>query len=197
MTLKTSEDMRVARIPVDQQQTSFEQNRQFRLFFEFSGEWSATLPALPTGQQLVLKFTSPNALNVFARRPELWQGGLKYLVFADNASVTFTGTLAPLERIANVNGNLTDSELPAHPVTGVTVEWAMGTGIFSSTDWARNGTVVKTDGNQNRNTNNYGPSDERGGVAAGQTFWLVMDSIAQGDTQGLLTIMYEERFDDE
>ena len=183
-----------ARLPVDPQQTSFEDNRQFRLFFEFSDLPGSTLAPIPTGQQLVLKFTSVNALNIFARRPELFQGGIAYRVYPDSAQVTFTGTLAPLNRITTVNGNLGDSGLPAHPTSQVSVEWAIGTGIFSTTDWARNGTVVKTDGNVNRNTNNYSPNDERSGVAAGQTFWLVMDSLTVGDTEGFLTILYEELF---
>jgi len=183
------------RVKVDPQQTSFEENRQFRLFFEFGDLWSASVPTLPAGQQLVLKFNSVNALNVFVRRPELYQGGFAYRVFPDiPANVTFTGTLAPLERITPVNGNLTDSGLPYHPATQVGVEWAIGTDIFRSTDWPRNGTIVKTDGNVNRNTNNYSPNDERSGVAAGQTFWLAMDSITQGDTKGMLTVMYEELF---
>lgn len=192
--LLTSDKQGTRRFAVDQQQTSFEENRQFRLFFEASGAFSASVPALPTGQQLVLKFNSLNAINVFVRRPEVWQGGIKYLVFPDNEQITFTGTLAPLSRITPVNGNLADSRLPAHPTTGVSIEWAMGTGIFTSTDWPRNGTVVKTDGNSNRSTNNYSPSDERSGVGANQSFWLVMNSLAQGDSLFLLTIMYEEVF---
>lgn len=192
--MATSSNIGTRRLAVDSQQTSFEENRQFRLFFEFGDIWSATLPSIPTGQQLVLKFTSLNALNVFVRRPELHEGGFAYRVFRDNAQVTFTGTLAPLDRITPVNGNLQDTGLPAHPVTGVTTEWAIGAGIFRSTDWPRNGTVVKTDGNVNRNTNNYSPNDERSGVAANGAFWLVMDSISQGSTKGMLTIMYEEIF---
>lgn len=193
-SLLTSLRDRTWRLAVDSQQTSFEENRQFRLFFEFGDMWSATLAAIPTGQQLVLKFTSINALNVFVRRPELYQGGFVYHVFPDDGQVAFNGTLAPLDRITTVNGHLEDSGLPVHPSTGVSVEWAIGTDIFRSTNWPKNGTVVKTDGNVNRNTNNYSPNDERSGVAAGQTFWLVMDSIAQGDTEGMLTVMYEEIF---
>jgi len=191
----TSNRGQTARLPVDPQQTSFEENRQFRLFFEFGDIWSASVPALPTGQQLVLKFTSVNALNIFVRRPELHQGGFAYRVFPGiDENITFTGSLAPLDRITTVNGNLTESGLPSHPATQVGVEWAIGTDIFRSTDWPRNGTIVKTDGNVNRNTNNYSPNDERSGVAAGQTFWLAMDSITQGDTKGMLTVMYEELF---
>jgi hypothetical protein len=192
--LLTSTKQGTRRLAVDSQQTSFEENRQFRLFFEFSDIWSATLSSIPAGQQLALKFTSLNAVNIFTRRPELYLGGIAYRVFRDNELVTFTGTLAPLDRITTVNGNLADSGLAAPLVTGVTVQWAIGNDIFRSTDWPRNGTLVKTDGNVNQSSSNFGPEAERAGVAAGAAFWLVLDSLSTGDTRGMLTIAYEEIF---
>jgi hypothetical protein len=192
--LLTSTKQGTRRLAVDSQQTSFEENRQFRLFFEFSDIWSATLASIPSGQQLALKFTSINAVNIFTRRPELYLGGVAYRVFRDNELVTFTGTLAPLDRITTVNGNLADSGLTAPLVTGVTVQWAIGNDIFRSTDWPRNGTIVKTDGNVNQSSSNFGPEAERAGVAAGASFWLVLDSLSVGDTKGMLTVAYEEIF---
>lgn len=185
--LLTSDNKGIRRLAVDSQQTSFEGNTQFRLFYEIDN--------VATTDQIVFKFSSVNGVNIIRRSLELYTGGLKYRVYPDTENVTFTGTLSPVDTVTWVNGNLSDSGLPSLPATGVTIESDIGSSIFSTTDWPRNGTVVVTDGNAQRATNNYAPNDEKGGVAPNQSFWLVLDHVGSNNTaNGFLTIMWEELF---
>jgi hypothetical protein len=195
--LTMPDNCHVSRLKVDSQQTSFEANEQFRFHITFSDLWGSDLPALPAanGTQLVLKFSSTNAVNIILRTPEVYLGGFVYRVWADTENVTFDdGLLAPLDNVFNINGNLTDSRLESHPASGVSVQYAVGTDIFRSTDKSPNGTIAVTDGNKNVSTNEYSPNDVKSGVSPGASFYLVFDTVTNQKTEGMFTIAYEEIF---
>jgi hypothetical protein len=195
--LTAPDNCRVSRLRVDSQQTSFEANEQFRFHITFSDLWGSDLPALASasGTQLVLKFSATNAVNIIMRTPEVYLGGFVYRVWADTENVTFDDDLlAPMDNVFNVNGNLTDSRLETHPVSGVSVQYATGTDIFRSADKSPNGTIAVTDGNKNVSTNEYSPNDVKSGVVAGRSFYLVFDTITNQKTGGMFTIAYEEIF---
>ena len=193
--LLTSSKVGLRRIAVDSQQTSFESNNQFRFHILFSALWGSDLPPIPSSEQLVLKFTTLNPVNILTRTPEVYIGGFVYRVFADDENVTFTGTLSDIsDNIFSINGNLIDSGLEAHPESAVSIEYAIGSDIFRSTSKSPNGTVALSDGNSNKSTNTYSPNDLRAGVKGNQTFWLVFDTLANHSVSGMFTISYEERF---
>lgn len=183
----TSDFLKVARIPVDPQQTSFEENTQYRFFDE--------LVSVPNTSQIVYKFTSTNAVNVFLRSINIWQGGRKYLVYPADGNETFTGTFTDVSaQIYPTNGN-PHAGIDEIPESGVTIEKAVGAGIFSTTSKPRNGTAVITDGNNNRAASAYTANGDRGGVAEGAAFYLVFDHIGSNSaTSGLFLIAWEELF---
>lgn len=177
----------IARTPVENRPTSFDDNRQFRFF--------DVLTAVPHTSELVYKFTATNPVVILLRELDLYQGGRLYLVHGTDG-VTFNDAL--LEDVSNqifrVNGDLSKSGRSVHPTTGVTVEKAtVAAGTFVYTNPPPNGTIVLTDGNANRATSAYGPSDQLAGVYAGQSFYLVFNHIgANNATGGIFQLQYEE-----
>lgn len=186
-----------SRLRTDQQQTSFEENAQFRFFDDLSDqtEYGGTNESIPANQVLVYKFTASNPVNIQSRILNLVQGGRKYLVFPADGNETITGgTFEDVsDQIFPVNGNLREG-LAAHPATGVTVEKRRATS-FTTTSKARTGTSSKTDGNANRASSTYSPDGQRAGVAGSQSFYLVLfDVDGTNATEMLFTVAYEERF---
>ena len=176
------------RLSVDPEQAGYRENRQFRFF--------DTIDSVASTDQLVYKFTSANNIDITARVIELWSGGRSYYVYPDiPENITFTGSLASAPYVWSVNGILRDG-LEAHPSSGVTVQKATGAGIFSSSDFPRNGTGVLASTGANRVSSTYSQSGERAGVGAGVSFWLVFDHLSEAgssDTKGNFRIQWEER----
>ena len=177
------------RLGIDQEAVSYSENREFRFFDRIVN--------VANTDQLVYKFTTTVDLNVTARVIELWSGGREYLVYPGiPENVTFTGTLTSIPKVFPVNGILRDG-LSSHPASGVTVERAIGAGIFSSTDDARNGTgVVTVTSGANRSSSTYSLSGEKAGVSGGVSFWLVFNHLSQSGnnaTNGLFRLQWEER----
>lgn len=185
----TSSDYGNERVRVDAQQTSFEDNEQFRFFDR--------IVDVPYTSQVVYKITvGANPINLFKRRINLWEGGREYLVYADDGNVTFTGTLADSGVITPLNTNLSVG-LPSHKNTQASAQRADGASIFSSTSEPVSGTAALTDGNANRASTQYSNDDERLGVAAGTVIWAVFEHIgANNDTNGHYELAWEERFAD-
>ena len=177
------------RLAVDSQQTSFEENEQFRFFDR--------LVEVANANQVVYKVTVGNPVNVFRRAVNLWEGGREYLVFPDSANVTFTGSLTDVtSEIGEVNSNLREG-LASHPVSTMQVQKAVGAGIFSSTDKPILGTGVLTDGNANRATNSYEDNGARAGIARNAVLWITLNPIGSvSSTNGQVELVYEERFND-
>lgn len=174
------------RLQVDQEQASFQNNEQFRLFDRYV--------SVPNTSQIVYYFETTNPLFVLFRKLDLYQGGREYLVYP-TTGVTFTGTLGSPLPLANVNGHLRLDRL-VHPTSGVTVRKAVGAGIFNAGSvLPPNGTVCLTDGNANRASATYAPNDQKSGVAAGQSFYLVLEHIGSNNaTSGQFSLMWEELF---
>ena len=189
MTLKTTEDMRVARIPVDSQQTSFEANNQFRFFDDLE-------LAAVADQQIVYKVTSVNPFILFNRTVSFWQGGATYRIYADDGSHTFTGTLADSGWIGPVNGDLTVSEWPTHPMTTIALQKAEGVGIFVPGSAPRTGTSVRAGTNAQQSSGALGLDSVRLGFPASFSAWIVMTAL-DGVNQtsfGEYELYFEERF---
>lgn len=188
--IATSRDKRVARVRTDNQPTSFEANEQFRIFHRMIG--------VPSNQQIVFKFSVTNPVNIQDRKINLWSGGREYLVVPDDGSY---GAVDPLlttpVQVRTVNNNLSDSGLPSHPVSGVTVSYGTGANLFTiaDTDQFPNGDAVLTDATGNKGNSNLLESANLSGVGENQAFYLVFLNLNGNDpTSGHFLVQWEERF---
>lgn len=180
-----------ARLRTDNQQTSFEQNAQFRFFDDCSGA-----NEIDNSDTLIYRFSATNPVNIQSRVINGWEGGRKYLVYPSDGNETIAGgTWADVsDRIFEINGNLQDSGLDAHPTSGVTISKRVATS-FTSTSLPRTGTAYRSDSSASRSVDSYSPDAERAGVAANAEFYLVFFDIAQNDpSQFLFSVSWEEIF---
>lgn len=186
----TNKRPRTSRLPVDNQPTSFEDNSQFKLFHR--------LIEIPSNEQVVFKFSSANPVNIMERKINLWQGGREYLVIPDQGQYSSVDPLLSVIPSTNVNGNLLDRNITEHPATGVTIQYGLLTGadqiVIDPTDQFPNGDAVQTGGNVNRANSVLLTSPNKSGVAAGQAFYLVFNSINNSATSGHFYLQWEERF---
>ncbi len=186
--LLTDDREGIRRIAVDSQQSSFEGNAQFRYFDEFDG--------ISNANQIVYKIATTYAVIVQEGVLSLWSGGRKYRVYVFDNGETFTGTLSDSGSITALNRILHET-FDTHPETGVTIQRAVGSGIFTpGTNTPYTGQSVLTDGNNNRASSTYAPEGLRSGIAAGSIVWVVLDGIGSGnnDTYGEYELSWEERF---
>ncbi len=184
--LFTSDELGTRRLAVDSQQTSYEENAQFRYFDRIS--------AVPNGSQIVYKFTTANPLNVLQRYFELSSGGRQLLVYPHTENIVFTGTLVDSGRITPINSNLSPNNA-THPVTGFTAQRAVGSGIFSTTDLPIDGVSVVSDSQGNASSSSFSADGLRTGVPSGTVSYFVLNSIANNDAaSGALRFVYEELF---
>lgn len=190
--LETTDNPKTARIPVDPQQTSLEQNLQFKFFDDCTGS-----DAIPSGSILIYRFTSVYAAKLQLRLLNGILGGRKYIVYPSIGSESITGGTwedVSADKISPINNDLSVSELPTHPVSDVTIEKRIAT-AFSTTAPKRTGTAYKTDGAVNRSSSSYTASGNASGIAAGDSFLLVFYDIAGGATASefLFQLEWEKR----
>lgn len=190
--IATSRDKRVARIPVDSQQTSFEANWQFKFFDDVSGA-----DALADTDILIYRFTSANPIKLQLRLINGWQGGRKYIVYPNFGATITGGSFVDVtaDKVSPINNDLSVSGLPSHPVSGVTVEKRIAT-AFSTTAPKRTGTayLIPT-GGSSRPSSSYTASGNASGVAAGNEFLLVFTNInGTDDSEFMFQLEWEERF---
>ena len=189
MQIMTTDQVATARLPVDAQQTSFEENHQFRFFDELE------IPATE-GYQLVYKVTSVNPFVLFNRTVSFWQGGATYRIYADDGSHTFTGTLADTGWIGPVNGDLSESGLQTHPETTIALQMAEGAGIFVPGSAPRTGTSVRAGTNAQQSSGALGLDAVRLGFPANFSAWIVMGHLSgvNQDSFGEYELYFEERY---
>ena len=182
--LVTDVGKKTARLKTDAQPTSYEANEQFKIFHR--------ILAVPHTSQIVMKFTSINAVNIMVRSINIWKGGREYLVYGEDGSHTVTGSFSPITT-RQVNSNVSGGG--THPVSGVTVEIATGAGVFTAGSLPSNGDLVMTDSNANRANGQAHADSNKSGIAAGSVFYLVFNHIGQNSvTNGQFYLQWEERF---
>lgn len=193
MALTAGKDDRTQRLRTDNQPTSYEENYEFKIFRRFIN--------VPTTDQMVFKFTAGIDCNIMERKINIWAGGREYLVIPDTGQYPALDAQLSVVTVTNVNGILTDSGLPVHPTSQVTVLYGTGAGLigdvnstFGSESQYPNGDAVQTDGNANRANNSLLSTPNRSGVAAGQAFYLFFRNISQSTaTSGHFYLQWEER----
>lgn len=198
-SLITSTNKGVGRFAVDAQPTSFEDNTEFRFFEDLSLQEyrNPTVDnSIPANKVLVYKFTTTDPVNILLRTLNVWTGGRKYLVFPVDGNETITGgSFEDVSDLIFTNNNNLRAGLSTHPVNNVTVEKRIADSFVTTSD-ARTGTATKTDGNNNRAISSYQPDGNKSGVAATQSFYLVMFNLDSGSdpTSMLFTVGFEIRY---
>ncbi|MGB2063673.1 MAG: hypothetical protein ACPHUL_00870 [Marinomonas gallaica] len=190
MAIKTSENANTMRLRVDSQQTSFEENRQFKFYDDCTGA-----DAIPTANILIYRFTSTYPLKLQLRLINGIAGARKYTVYPTGGETITGGSFADVtaEKVSPVNNDLSVSGLSSHPVSGVTIEKRIATS-FVTTAPKRTGTAYKADTNNNRATSSYTASGNASGVAAGNSFYLVFEDMNGADpSEFLFQLEWEER----
>lgn len=189
MQIMTTDYVATARLPVDAQQTSFEENHQFRFFDELE------IPSTE-GYQLVYKVTATNPFVLFNRTISFWQGGATYRIYAVDGSHTFTGTLADTGWIGPVNGDLSESGLPEHPTTTIALQMDEGVGIFVPGSAPRTGTSVRAGTNAQQSSGALGSDSVRLGFPSDFSAWIVMEHLSgiNQTSHGEYELYFEERY---
>lgn len=190
--IATSRNSKTARIPTDDQPTSYEENKQFKIFHRMIG--------VATTGQAVFKFTATPAVNILERNITAWGGGREYLVIPDAGQYPAVDALLTTPvTVRTVNGNLEDSGLPVHPTSGVTVNYGVLTGgnqiPIANTDQFPNGDVIAVDegGFFSVSNSQISGSVNKSGIAAGQAFYLVFRNISSDAFEGQFFLQWEER----
>lgn len=190
--IATGRNPKTARIPTDDQPTSYEENKQFKIFHRMIG--------VATTGQAVFKFETVPPLNIIERNITAWAGGREYLVIPDTGQYPAVDALLTTSvQVRNVNGNLEDSGEPVHPTSGVTVNYGVLTGAnqiaIADTDQFPNGDVIAVDegGFFSVTNSQISNSVNKSGVAAGQAFYLVFRNISADAFSGQFFLQWEER----
>lgn len=179
----TSTNSNIARVPVDPQQTSFNENKQYRYF----DRWDD----ISESDQIVYLATIDNPLNLTGRDVRIHIGGREYLSYANDGTHTFTGTLEDSGRVSPANNNV--SAGGAHPAHTAVIQRAVGSGIFIEGSAPLTGDITVSSGNVNQASGAYSPDDDKIGAPGGVSFFLVFNHIGSNTpTYGNLLLNWEE-----
>jgi len=177
----TTDSADTVRLKVDSQQVSFEEGRQFKYFDE--------LDAISSTNQIVYKITTgDNPVNIIWRQLSVRSGGREYLIYpASDGDHTFTGTLADSGRISRVAAQYGADN------ANVTIQRAVGAGIFVAGSNPTIGTMSVADTNVNRATPVFSPDELRAGINANSEVYVVLNHIGSNDdTIGQYALYWEE-----
>jgi hypothetical protein len=179
------------RVKTDPQPTSFEENRQFKIFHRFNN--------VAGNEQIVYWFNNSVPVNIKERTIRLKEGKREYLVIPDPQDGTYDSVLAQLSAdetpVRTVNSNLEDSGLASHPTSDVTVLHGVGTNLFTIADDDQfpNGDLVGVGAQGNNALNpNSGVDSNLSGVAANSAFFLVQIPYENEVTSGQFFLLWEE-----
>lgn len=192
MSLLTGVFDRTNRLAVDSQQTSFEENRQFKFYDDCTNT-----DGIASGNILIYKFSSANALKIQLRLINGIAGARKYTVYPFTGTETIMGgtfTDVKATKLSPINNDLSVSGLAVHPTSGVTVEKRLAT-AFSTTAPKRTGTAYIASSTGNTSVSSYTASGNASGVGAGNSFLLVFENINGNDlSEFLFQLEWEEAF---
>lgn len=187
--LLTSDRIGVRRVKVDSQQQSLEALTQF--------QYIDRIVDVPFSNQIVYYVQLTNPLYLFKRVLDLLTGGREYLAYPDTGTHTFTGTLADSGYIGPVS-TIPNPDVPVVPVTGVTIQRAVGVDIFTpdpAVSFTAMGLSVSA-GNVNQSVNNYVADSDVIGIRGGVAFWLIMNPVGGNNpVRGQFTLKWEEVFE--
>lgn len=190
----TSSIANVRRLSVDSQQTSFEENTQFRYVDEYS--------SVVNDSDIIYLVTTTAPINLFERTLSLYEGGRSYKVYLyTDGEDTITGDSDTEQRSITPMNYLLRDGLTTHPTSNMTITRYTGATFTPSTDndWL-DVTNVLTDGNANRATDSFNSDNLRFGSGDASSdsplsFVLVLTGIGSSSsvTNGFLRLVWEER----
>lgn len=181
-----------SRVKTDDQPTSYEENKQFKIFHRFNN--------IAGNEQIVYWFNNTVPVNIKERTIRLKNGKREYLVIPDPQDGTYDAVLAQLSAtetpVRIVNSNLVDSGLTSHPASDVTVLHGVGANLFTVADDEQfpNGDLVGVGAQGNNALNpNSGVDSNLSGVEANSAFFLVQIPYENEVTSGQFFLLWEER----
>lgn len=178
MTGSTQDD---ARVKVDSQQTSFEEGKQFRFFDRLTAD-----DAITSTQQVVYYISTVNAINLFSRVLTVHEGGREYLVYLDDGSHTFTGTLADSGVISSIRPSVGLS-------SSVSIQRAAGASVFTAGNDPVDGTMAVADTNAARAVPVLSADSLKIEIPAGGGAYVVLNHLGSNDDLvGQLFYAWEE-----
>ncbi len=184
---QTKNDGELGRLQVDSQQTSFEDNAQFKIVYYMDGSTNAD-----DAVDIIIKVeVGANAINLINKTLQTWTGGRAFYVYT-SGTASFTDSSTPTPSPINRN--------PTNKVNGVRnsdVTITMGYGTFTSDDENRTGTpLIALSGTGSSRGTAFNPNEEKQGVESGLTFYYVGKDISSNstDTEGAYSFSWEELF---
>lgn len=157
------------RLRVDQAQTSFYENREFRAYHEFN---------VSAGQSIWLRWVFPTDVLIHGRDITLTGGQLRYALYSNTGTPAGTWTPKTMIRVNN---------LATAPVYVGSATLAYGGTLSGATELDCMVAVVGTGGNGSTAT--VGISE--GGLAAG-TYYVEIRSVGAQACTGVYRVNYEE-----
>lgn len=164
------------RLRVDQAQTGFFEGREFRAFAELD---------IPSGQSLVLRFTSLVDFILFAQNLSVDQGAIRLSAITGGTS---SGTWTALPVIGKNRMSSRRKYAGGYYQSQVTIESG---GTVTGGTVVEVVRVVAANSTAQRSTVGGGVADERG-LPAG-VYHLKLESIGNGAAKGVYSLFWEER----
>lgn len=190
--LLTGSKIGTRRLATDSSPAAFSENREFKFYDDRTGAENVADTEI-----LIYRFTTTYPLILQLRLINGVAGSRKYTVYPDNGGETIVGGSwldVTATKLSPINNDLSKSGLSVHPTSGVTVEERIATS-FTTTAPKRTGTIYKADGNANRSTESYNAGSNASGVAAGQSFLLVLEDLyTTDDSEFLFQLEWQEDF---
>lgn len=174
LDLFTSDNTGTRRMRVDIAQTGFFEGREFRSFYEFS---------IPSGQSVVLKFTSPVDFILFQQNLDV-----------DASSVKFTAEIGGTEggSFATPLPVIGKNRMASRPAPHYAPKVAITTGgTYTGGTVVEVVRVVSSGATAQQATVGAQISDERG-LPAG-SYYLRLTNIGNGTATGVYSLIWEER----
>lgn len=174
--LSTAPNEPTARIRVDQAQTGFFEGREFRTFAELD---------IPSGQSLVLRFTSLVDFILFAQNLSVDQGAIRLSAITGGAS---GGMWTALPVIGKNRMSSRRKYAGGYYQSQATIESG---GTVTGGTVAEAVRVVAANSTAQQSTVGGSVADERG-LPAG-TYHLKLENISNGNAKGVYSLFWEER----
>lgn len=160
------------RLRVDVAQTGFFAGREFRAFYEFS---------IPTGESVVLKFSSPVNFILFKQELTVDAGGIKYTAELQGTPGGSFTAIAPIGK----------NRMSVRPEPYYTAQATMGYGGTLSGGTVVDVARVVTSGATAQQVTVGATADERG-LPAGD-YYIRLANLSNGTSTGVYSIFWEER----
>lgn len=175
--LLTSSKEGFRRLRVDPAQTGFFEGREFRTFYEF---------AIPSGQSVTLKFSSPVDFILFQQRLTVDAGGIRLTAITGATEATAFATPLP------VIGKNRMAARRQHPGGYYAAQATVSNGGTITGGAIVESVRVVTSGATAQQATVGGQTSDERGLPAG-SYYLKLENLSNGTATGVYSLFWEER----